>query len=563
MKNTLCTIMCLFILLPLSAQKASIKWGESSKTPAWKRIQTVIGNEEIGYFGTELNYGDLRYAVGGGPKNPYKNKNVPILNLYHFDSQLKLVKTRELKLGEKGKIRKLERLIVSNNRLYLFSSLLETKIKTNTLFLEELDVNSLETISEARKISILKFPKSKLQYMGGLAFKNSVAGRALVGFFGISFNADSSKILVNATEASPDGKIEHFNSTRGEFIMFNADMEELWRTGKDVFPVEAYHDSGIMNIGKEGNLYLFSSTLTEKERKSQWKSKRKSKSFRYKLYAYDAATKKSITQENAINTGQRKLQYLYPSLTPKNEMVIVGTYSRTDEKQHMERSYGGSFFIKIDLKTQKVLTEKMEDFPLSFIAEAREQKLEKLQKEKSKGKTVEIDNMFYTPKKVIIEPDGGATFISEGWWTSSGPGENAKIQWVDASIWLIKFKPDGSRDWSEFIAKTQRFQGDFTEFGSFIYVSDGEKKYFIFNDNPKNLQLTNGVVATHLTKPSASSIAVISVDKEGKMSKHFISSQKSSKIAIVPGASFVNEEGEIVFAGQFLRTRKVGKISLP
>lgn len=561
LKTSFLTLISLSFFLAAWAQRSTLTWGTANKSAGWKQIYAIQGNEKMGYYAIETDF-SKQSNIGGDPVNPYKNSNVPTDVIFHYGADLGLKKSRKMELGEKGKRRNLEKLIISEDRLFLFSSLLHMKSKTHKLFVEEIDPVSLENVSEARLLSTISFPKSKTQFLGGLAYR-AFEKSLLVGAFSIQFNSDSSKLLVSAYGVSPDGKAENNDGTFGEYIMFDTKMEELWRTKRNVFSPKAYAGSSALGVDKRGNLYLFSHNLTREERKAQYKSKKKS--FTYSFYIYDAAEKRSIVHNKIFETGDRKLKYFAPILNEQDELIVLGTFTRYDKWEFAEKPMGGTFYFKMDLNTQKIITEKIEEFTIETMAKGMGVKAEKLLKKKLENKIVEVDDMRYSPGLVVDRNEGKSTLIIQGTSShsvqNSASGNYTSVRY--SKIWVINFDSDGNQMWTEFISKDQRTNAEASNYSSYTLAEEPNGLNFVFNDNSKNTNANAGKGSASLKHMRGSGIAVVRVDDTGKMRKEFIDTKKDSKIALISGVNTQNEKGELIFIGQVLRNRKIGKITFP
>jgi hypothetical protein len=222
-------------------------------------------------------------------------------------------------------------------------------------------------------------------------------------------------------------------------------------------------------------------------------------------------------------------------------VIFAGFYKNTREK-----GLNGTFHVKLDLKSKKVIHEKLHPFSNEFI---RADMSEKEQLESSDALVEEEGfSKFYKLKDFILLDDGGLAMIAElfleydyNTQTTSG------TRTVYGDIVVVKFDADGERLW---ISKIDKYQGQnfVGEISSYVSSVLNDNIYLIFNDNPENVA-PNGDSGVVDMDSKAAFASLVTVDADGQITREALMSTKNDKVTIRPkNCAQVSHDTVILFA---------------
>ena len=120
----------------------------------------------------------------------------------------------------------------------------------------------------------------------------------------------------------------------------------------------------------------------------------------------------------------------------------------------------GTYWLKIDPKTQEIISQNFKEFDIDFITQNMKKRQEKKAKRKeAKGKEVEL--FSYDLDEIIFDNSGGAVLIGEQYFitTSTSTDSNGRTRTTYRyhynDIIVVKISSDGNIDWAEKIPKVQ------------------------------------------------------------------------------------------------------------
>ena len=557
---SLLLIFSLFISNSLFAQSPKVEWGASTAISNDPRIYSLIGNAELGYFALEYfpNEGKANILGTQVSKNPYLNKNTLSLNLMHYGKDLQLLSSKKLDLGEKGKLRMIERMLLSQGKLFVFSSLLDLKARKHSLYVQEIDTERIETKGNIRLISEIAFPNTNPTVMGGFSYKLKPS-QSLIGSFDITWNSDSSKVLVSAFPPARDKQAKNYLYGNGEFVLLDAQMEEIWRDKMNIFPERAYRSISTPIADPEGNLYLFSINMTQEEYKAFLKQK--DKEYAYRFFSYQQKEQEMKILGEVFETGNKRIQDRSLSLNAKGELICTGVYSCQKYESVVSNSFGGTFFIKLDAQTGDMLAKSFSEFDLDFIAKGTGWSKKDLLKEKNKGKLVELDDHSYSLSAIVKRKDGGISQVYESNTVGASPSGGYTL-FRSNDIMVLNINSAGELSWTSFINKYQRMPEGMEIYNSHVLIIKGNELLFLFKDSRKNGSLKNIQYPEAMKNPKKSRLVLVKLSADGAFKKQLLNTFEDSEVAMMPASLIQNHSGEILFLGQFAKKRRMGRLIL-
>jgi hypothetical protein len=117
-------------------------------------------------------------------------------------------------------------------------------------------------------------------------------------------------------------------------------------------------------------------------------------------------------------------------------------------------------------------------------------------------------------------------------------------------IIIINIDKNGQIEWTQKIPKIQRTSEDFGFFSSYFLAVSGDKLYFIFNDDPRNIYYKGDGVIKPFTKQADSQAVLVEMDKDGNYTREALFSTKEAKVLIRPVVCEQISDNEIILFGQ-------------
>ena len=526
-------VTSLTVFSQVRTNKASIQWGDEQKESKKSTMGSLIAHDESGIYVTK-----------------YKSKMVgwPIISLEHFDKKLNKTKSVLLELGSKRDKRNLEHIIHLNNKIFLFSSSSDNETKKNSLFVETINKRTLLSNNDIEKISEINFSGNKR--------RNS-------GDFNYEISRDSSKILIYSV--LPYEKNE---SAKFKLLVLDNNLEKIWANNitlpynDNLFKLEDY------KISNKGNVYLVGKIYDGKkiEKKKRSKTDLEPKpNYKYKVLSYNK--KESRNKEYLVEVEDYFISQMKIAIDENENIICAGFYSELS-------SFGlkGSYFLKIDGITQKIITKNFKDFGIDFITQNMTVRQEKKVKKRAEKKKKPIELYEYDLDNIILKEDGGAILIGEQFFirvvtrtTTDANGNTTTTTtyyYYYNDIIVINISPKGEIEWTEKIPKRQITTNDGGFYSSYALTEFDDKLYFIFNDNPKNLFYKGEGKIYNFNKGKKESLVVlVELNMDGEQTREALFSMKDAEVIIRPKVCEQISKNQMILFGQKKKIQRFAKVT--
>ena len=528
-----CILCTTSILSQIKSDKADIEWGPEQKESKKSTMGDLIAHDASGIYVTK-----------------YKSKLVgwPIISLEHFDKSLNKTKSVILKLGSKRDKRKLEHIIHLNNKIYLFSSYADNEAKKNYLYVETINKKSLLSNNDLNKISEINFYGKKRWNNGG---------------FNYEISRDSAKILIY--NSLPYEKNEN---AKFSLLVLDNNLKEIWKKditlpyADNLFKLEDY------KVSNKGNVYLIGKIYDGKkiEKKKRTKNEPISKpNYKYKILSYN--NKESRNKEYLIEVEDFFISQMKIAIDENENIICAGFYSELS-------SHGikGSYFLKIDGNTQKIITKNFKDFGIDFITQNMTIRQEKKVKKKAAKKKKPVELYEYDLDNIILKDDGGAILIGEQFFirvvtrtTTDANGNTSTTTtyyYYYNDIIVINISAKGEIEWTEKIPKRQVTTNDGGFYSSYALSEVGDNLYFVFNDNPKNLFYKGVGKLYNFNKGKKESLVVlVELNMKGEQTREALFSMKDAEVIIRPKVCEQISDTQMILFGQKKKTQRFAKVT--
>ncbi len=500
---------------------AKTSWGKEMRASKRSTLKDVIGHDKTGVYAVRF--------ISKGLYGLFSD-----LQLEHYDRDMNLTTSTEIAMKYEEGRRELEFIIHLNDQLYLFSSYKDQKQKKNMLFVQEVDKKTLKPEAVSQKVAEVDYE--------GYRKKNS-------GSFQYSISRDSSKFLVYY-----DMPYQKKESERFGFHVLSGRLVSLWEKQITLPYQEELFDTERFKVDNQGNVHLLGQIYNEKR-----KEKRRGEvNYKYQILSY--RDKGNSLTEYPVELDALYLKDMQIAVRDNQDITCAGFYS-----ENAASSIKGSYFLTIDGKTKAVKQKNYKPFEADFITQnMKKGKAERTRKKMAKGKNIELYN--YDLDNIVLRDDGGAVLTAEQYYVivtttrSSNGVTTTTYNYYYNDIIVVNINPKGNIDWAQKIPKRQISKNDGGFFSSYTMSVVGDKLYFIFNDNPKNMVSKPGKTYAVNFKKKSAIVAMVEVDAQGRQHKDALFMRYDSKVLTRPKVCEQIAANEMVIFGQYKRSQKLGKI---
>ncbi len=492
------------------------QWGPGYQT---EQNEFIAASEEVGYTNSEY------YIQTAGNKD----EKHPEFHIAKFNDSLRHVLTKDIDLGflgKKWKFKRIENIIPVEDKVHLLASYNDTKHGESSLYLLDLDKETLEPKTEPRAIASIPFSDY---------FNERV--------FHLKASPDSSRFLVFYDS--------HHNSHRGaeEFncIVFNRDFELLWEKAIKLDHKEAHFHADDYLIDNKGNVHISGATFDAdtKHKKHWFGAERRRKvaiidpkkpNYHYQLISILKAGEKVITRE--IRIKDRYIVGMDIVLDEQSNIHGAGLYS-----EEGINSVAGGFYVLANKDEEEARSVKhwhfSEEFIKSFPEGNKNGELKEIQKVRLKG--------------ILMRKDGTIALFGEQYF-SANPKKKLYEHYED--LLVVDFNPQGDIEWYVRIPKKQSHTPHSD--ASFFAATSDRKIYVMFNDHVDNFGEPNP--EKNLEVNETARTAVVSITTDGQVSKEELIQDEETLIH--PTMCRQLGDGHVVIFGFFENTTNIAKMTL-
>ena len=497
----------------LSAQQKTkngdLYLGPEIKSDRRGTLEDIVGMDSEGY-----------YMVRAETKKFYLEK---------YDHKLNQVKSEEIDLGKGGDRKYLEFAEQLDGEIYLFTTQYDNTARERTLMAEKVNRKTLK--SDGDPIEMVTY---------------NYRNRSNEGFFDYHVSRDSSKLLVYYDTPRQGNTGEKFGLS-----VYDSDLTSLWSRELELpfkdrlYTVERY------KVDNEGNAYLLGLVY-----KGQVRAKRQGRpNYEYHLLAYNQDNE---YVEYLLNLQDKFITDMQFEISRNGDIICAGFYS-----DFSTTSVKGTFYLLIDIDTREIKKEYYEEFDPSFLADFMSDKradkgreltrynLNQLEIRRDGGVVLVAEQFFVKELQPYNDyryrnPYGSPYFYYPSWYYYSlwrypyrygNPfmDDDREVQYNYNDIIVVNIDPNGSIQWAKRIPKRQRSKNDGGRHSSYAMSIAKGKMFFVFNDNPKNLNKTSDDQRIHnFTKGKESVVVLVSVDGRGEVEKEPLFQVKDTKTITKP-----------------------------
>jgi hypothetical protein len=350
-----------------------------------------------------------------------------------------------------------------------------------------------------------EYDSASLQFSKNVSTEsNSVEGAKGVYWYGIGASRAFSELsesgffvsaeknyVVDYTSRFDKDKSANENIT---MRVYDANMDLAWEKEFEIpYGNELFHINHVI-VDENGNTHLLGAEYPGKV-----KSSKKDAKFNVKYHVLSFMNKGMEIKDNSLDMEGFVITDVAIGITSDGYLVASGFYGNKNMF-----SIDGSFSIKMDIKTHKVLFSNRKEFGKEFIQMGMtDRELKKSNKKEEKGQDLELPE--FDLDRFVLMPDGGWLLMAEQFYittstyTTSGPNGSVQTRTVTVyhydDIILVKMNASGEIEWNTKITKTQYSSGMTSHLSYSWFYCEG-KVYIIYNTAPerKEIQVTATIV---------------------------------------------------------------------
>lgn len=491
------------------AQLAEADWGTPFKQTRWGGFEEVLGETADGFFVTrKKKTGLITYDLY---IEKYSKEN--------FAQEFSTVVYNEQMYSEsskKNRVMEVNGALMLNENIVVFISEYDKKDDTYTSYAQKVNLNG-ELDGGLVTLDVYKTPEKSLR------------GR-------FEFGASPDKKHVLLYHKRP---FKIYNDEKFKIKKFTEELQLVWE--KDfVFPYKD-KDFNLTKIAvmNDGYVYMMARVFLDNE-EAREKKNNKEATYYYKLLSF--ADTDTIQDEKLKETDisiSKKWITDVEFTTRNDEIICAGFYA--DKK---DMAINGMFFLRIERSSGKIRAQDTEEFSKAFLAEFLGDK----KAERGVGlRDFELDDL-------ILNNDGSIVLVAEQFFiktvctTDSRGFTRCRDYYYFNDILVVSINSKGEIEWNARVPKRQvDSRGGY--YLSYALAVKGEKLYFLYNENPKNLQVTDPRLLKFVNIPK--SVAVLAeVNSKGEVSRDALFSAKElNKVYMRPNMCHqINASEMIIFA---------------
>ena len=434
MKRIIFLVFTLFIIFQSNAQSVGIHWGPELGKPKKTDVSAMIGASGDSFF-------TLRRGIG------LFNRDEIYLEKYS-KLTLRLENVRPVKLlGVNGRRLVFEQAFVLGPTVLVFLSYYDKDQDRNIAYVQKIDASDGSIFSPSKEIDFIPAAKKRN-----------------AGSFDFVLSKDSSKILIMHNDP-----FDKYANEKFSYKVLDANGEEIWSAALELPYRDASFTISNYIVDNRGDVFMLARLPVNMERD------RRSPGYKYELLSYDHASRR--LKEWPIEMGDKFISDIAFDIHRNDTLIIGGFYSTGTSG-----GVGGSFFISMNARTLEIIAQGGKDFTSEFLGE--------FMSKRKADKHRELYN--YRIDHLLTKVDGGAYIVAEQYYMLvstyySRYGSSVTYHYYYNDIIVVNVNSDGSIGWIKKIPKFQHSTNDNGYYSSYAMKAMPDKLYFVFNDNPKNL----------------------------------------------------------------------------
>ncbi|GAB4136623.1 MAG: hypothetical protein Fur0041_11160 [Bacteroidia bacterium] len=491
-----------------------ITWGLPMKHPRKTYIGDIIGTDDQAIY-------TIRYSAS------VFSSSAPTLERYKkSDLSLEYTKPIPCKRAD-GRHFQPSAIYFVNGKILCFASYYERETMEIKAYGQILEANGAVSKSW---IEIGKLKSEKKSQQGSFLF---------------TISNDSASVLLIGNPP-----YDSYGDEKFEFSLIDNQFNFLWKKQVSLPYRDKYFTLNSFMVKENGNVYMLANISKDKSNMS-FRERRTTPTYYYNILMYEHATDQLT--EFPVDLKEKFITDVSFNVLGNGNIICAGFYSNKNSVNII-----GTFYMQMDHQSKSVITQNVKEFDQDFLTQFMSAK------KASKGREL----YSYDFRHFIIREDGGAVIVAEQFYitqhctTDPRTGATSCTYYYHYNdIIVISINPNGQIDWAKKIAKRQVTANDGGYFSSFAMAVSGNKLYFMFNDNPKNM-LNDGKGIRTMGSAKKSMAVLVTLDSNGNQTREAMFSNKDLKIILRPKLFLQTTEQEMILYGQKGKTYKLATVKI-
>ncbi len=422
------------------------------------------------------------------------------------------------------------------DKLLLFFQSYERKTKNRMLFCQKMDLDG-KFVGQLTKIDNIEAKKKS----------NS-------GSFFIEYSEDSTKFLV--VKSLPYKKRE---DEKFVFKVYDSDLNNLSNSqltlpymDKDASVIDYY-------LSNKGDVFMLLNVDIENKKKKKGEDDQF-----YSLLCLNASTDNSLA-EYRVQLPKKNIVDISFRVDNDHESVLcAGFYSDIKTSAKRTKDIDGFFYLSVDVNSKKMKSQSYKELDPEIIKQLMgKKKSKKLKEGKGISKTFVI-------KDFVKRSDGSSVIVAENRWTQvvqnctttqyGTTSCTTSYHYHRDNIFSISISPDGDVLSFFDIAKKQASINDGGVYSSYLLYQKGDRVFFLFNDNLKNLDASMKTIRDVKTMGKLKKTGLFAVEllPDGSCKKQLLVKNKDYKMMVRPERGVEIAKGIYVAPITTVKSKKLG-----
>jgi hypothetical protein len=298
-------------------------------------------------------------------------------------------------------------------------------------------------------------------------------------------------------------------------------------------------------VSNNGRVFLMA-----KYQEGKRESKGGKPNYKYLILSYNGTDSKY--KQYDISLGEQFISEITFEIDPKGNLLVAGFYGNKNSN-----GIAGIFYTRLDADKGTIIVSKTQEFDKATLA--------KFMSPKKAEKNKELED--YVMRKPIVREDGGILLTGEQYYvvvvtTQTKYGTTYTYHYYYNTIIVSNVKPDGTIEWITAIPKFQHTINDDGYYSSFSLCVYKDKMFFFYNDNKKNLGITEPKKMKWMSNVKNGQAIVSVVDSKGNVSKSLLMDNKQAQhLYMRPKMSVQTSSNSIIVLGENRHDYRYGKIT--
>lgn len=499
--------------------RASVEWGPELSTAKEGAFLGVVGSTDDHVYMTVAVKRDLF--------------------LRKMDTRYRTVYQKSLALKDGKDTHELEHIEVLDDRIVVFTSLLNKSAKTYGLYYQVYGESNLAPMG--RRVRLAEMDIERKRNTGG---------------FEVLVSPDRSKVLVH--QHLPNVKV---GRERFRLKVFDADMNPLWDRELDL----PYEDSEFaverLSVDNEGAVMLIGRKYAEKRTAKELRKDGLS-TFTYHVITYRNNGSEGV--DHPIEVKDKFIQDLQLQVGHDNDIICGGFYGLRSGV------ISGAFFMRLERGTMRVVHSSFKEFDRDFITSFMTEKEEKRATRQAERKDQELEMPSFQLREIVRRDDGGSVLVGEQYkyfavttCTTTGNGGRTCTtthHYHYDDIIVVNIDPSGNIQWAAKVPKRQQTVNDGGRFSSYAMVVKQSEIHLLFNDNGKNLMLAPGDKVEMFKYDKNMLVTLVTINQDGAVKREALFPQDKREVIIRPKHAVQLSDDNLFIYAEWKKMHRFGKL---